>query len=546
MALHPRAGQTACATDLVDLDALARAYFERTPDYRVPEERVSFGTSGHRGSSLRTSFQQAHVYALTQAIIEVRAEEGIRGPLFIGADSHALSAYALASALRVLAAHGVDTRRAPNDELVATPLVSRAILAWNEDASGERADGIIITPSHNPPHDGGFKYNPASGGPAEAELTDRIAARANALLEDPSQLRVASAEAGAAWGTPYDFVGAYVDALERVINIAAIQRAGVRIGVDPLGGAALPVWRRIQARYGLALTILNDEVDAQFAFMCLDHDGVIRMDCSSPWAMTSVAAKAASFDVCVGNDPDSDRHGIVTERGVMNPNHFLALSVDHLLRTRAWPQSARVGRTVVTSALVDRVVASHGRTVFEVPVGFKWFVEGMFDRSLVFGGEESAGASFVAFDGSPWSTDKDGIVMGLLAAEMVAVSGQSLVQQLDQLVERHGRIFYARRDSPAPAHVRNLVKKASAASVTQTTLADEALTSVSAQARGNGASIGGLRLDTAAGWVAMRPSGTEDILKIYAESYVSESHLDTLLNEAEAMVRAWSENAHGG
>lgn len=547
MATHPRAGQPALASDLIDLDALVRAYYAQTPDPAVPEQRVSFGTSGHRGSSLKGSFQALHIEALTQAIIELRDEDGVHGPLFIGADSHALSAEALVSVRRVIAGHhaagvAIDARFAPHDALVATPLVSHAILTWNRQADAPRADGIIITPSHNPPADGGFKYNPATGGPAEPRTTDRIAARANALLADPAQILRADLddEAGSVdrW-TRYDFVAHYVDDLSRVVAIDAIRAAGVRLGVDPLGGAALPVWRAIRDRLGLDITVLNDALDPRFGFMRLDHDGAIRMDCSSPYAMQALTERAGAYDVCVGNDPDADRHGIVTGRGVMNPNHFLSLAVDHLLATRtAWPTSAKIGRTVVTSALLDRVAASHGREVLEVPVGFKWFVDGMFDRSLVFGGEESAGASFVDHAGEPWSTDKDGILLGLLAAEMVAVQGVSLDAQWDALRARFGEVYYARRDAPASAAVRSRVKGMTPDDVSITTLGGEAITNVSPHARGNGATIGGLRIDVANGWVAMRPSGTEDILKIYAESFVSDAHLAALLSDAEALVAA--------
>lgn len=543
MATHPRAGQPALAHDLVDIHALLHAYHTRVPDPQRDEERVSFGTSGHRGSSLKGSFQALHIEALTQAILELRKEEGVDGPLFIGADSHALSAEALASARRVIAGHqrdgfAVDARFAPDDVLVATPLVSHAILTWNRDPNRARADGIIITPSHNPPADGGFKYNPATGGPAEPSTTDRIAARANALMQEPHLIRRMDVEASdtGRW-TRYDFVARYVDDLSRVIDLEAIRAAGVRVGVDPLGGAALPVWTAIRDRLGLDVTILNDALDPQFAFMSLDHDGAIRMDCSSPYAMRTLTDSAHGFDVCVGNDPDADRHGIVTARGVMNPNHFLSLAVDHLLTTRtAWPTSAAIGRTVVTSALIDRVAASHGRSVMEVPVGFKWFVEGMCDRTLVFGGEESAGASFVDREGQPWSTDKDGILLGLLAAEMVAVRGESLDAQWDALRGRFGDVYYARRDAPAPASVRQRVKRMTPSDVQVRTLGGDAITNISPTARGNDAAIGGLRMDVANGWVAMRPSGTEDILKIYGESFVSDAHLQALLNDAEALV----------
>lgn len=539
MSHHPRAGEPAIATDLVDLALLVERYTEVKPQVDRADERVSFGTSGHRGSSLKNSFQDLHVAALTQAIIEVRAKLGVTGPLFVGADSHALSAYALQTVREVLAAHPVDARYSLGDALVATPLISHAILQWNAAGAGGQADGIILTPSHNPPEDGGFKYNPPSGGPAEPEVTDQIAARANALLADPSQIRRASKAEAAGSGEDYDFIHNYVRDLGRAIDLEAIRNAGVRIGVDPLGGAGLPVWQAIRAVHGLDIQLLNEDVDPQFSFMTLDHDGVIRMDCSSPFAMRSVVAKASGFDVCVGNDPDADRHGIVTPRGVMNPNHFLCLAVDHLLRHRSeWSATAGVGRTVVTSGLLDRVVASYGRETFEVPVGFKWFVDGLVDGRLVFGGEESAGASFVDRSGLPWSTDKDGILLGLLAAEIIATSGQSLDSLWDALVQKHGRAFYARRDSPAAATVRSAVKSMTPADVLSDTLAGEAITRVATTALGNAAAIGGLKIETTDGWVAMRPSGTEDILKIYAESFVSEEHLSALLRDAEAIVAA--------
>lgn len=537
MARHSRAGEQALTADLVDITALERAYHEVQPDASRAEERVAFGTSGHRGSSLRGSFQDAHVAALTQAVVELRAEMGVDGPLFVGGDSHALSSSALVTVREVLAAHEVDARYAPAEELVATPLISHAILQWNRDPARRRADGIILTPSHNPPDAGGFKYNPVSGGPAEPELTSWIEARANALLAAPGEIaRVAGAGAGEG-GTNYDFVANYARDLDRVVDIDAIRRAGVKIAVDPLGGAALPVWRAIRDIYGLDIAILNEEIDPQFGFMHLDHDGAVRMDCSSPFAMSGVVARVAGYDLGVGNDPDADRHGIVTARGLMNPNHFLAVAVDHLLRTRTgWPSSAAIGRTVVTSALLDRVAAAHGRPTYEVPVGFKWFVAGMFSGALAFGGEESAGASFVDFEGQPWSTDKDGVVMGLLAAEIVASRGQSLDACWDELVAAHGQTFYARRDTPASSAVRGAVKRLTAKDLTRDSLGGQRISAVRTEAAGNRAAIGGLKIETEGGWVAMRPSGTEDILKVYAESFVSAAHLERLLDEAEEIV----------
>jgi len=539
MSHHLRAGERAASEDLVDLSELRRRYHEVVPNPAHPEERVAFGTSGHRGSSLKDSFQDLHVAALTQAIVELRKELGVDGPLFVGADSHALSSHALQTVREVLAAHPVDARFAPGDELVATPLISHAILQWNRDASAPRADGIILTPSHNPPQDGGYKYNPPSGGPAEPEITDRIAARANALLENPEHIRRASADEAQRHGRDYDFVGHYVRDLSRVIDLEAIQRAGVRMAVDPLGGAGLPVWRAIRDTHALNIDLLNETVDPQFGFMTLDHDGVIRMDCSSPFAMRGLVDKMEGYDVGVGNDPDADRHGIVTARGVMNPNHFLSLVVDHLLATRSgWSERGAIGRTVVTSGLLDRVAASHGREVFEVPVGFKWFVEGMFDGSLVFGGEESAGASFVDMQGQPWSTDKDGIILGLLAAEIIAKNPQGLDALWDALCAKHGEVFYARRDQPASAAARAAVKNMSPDDLSSDQLAGRPVTRIATTAQGNGASIGGLKIVTDDGWVAMRPSGTEDILKIYAESFVSEAHLQALLDDAEAVMAA--------
>lgn len=538
MTVHVRAGTPATLEDLVDLEALLAAYDTRIPNVEVADERIRFGTSGHRGSSLCGSFQDLHVAALTQAILELRAEWGIAGPLFVGADSHALSGKALQTVREVLAAHSVDARFAPAGGLVATPLVSHAILRWNHEGRGGAADGIILTPSHNPPEDGGFKYNPPTGGPAEPVFTDAIAARANELLATPDQIQRRAVAANASVGTNYDFVAAYVRDLDRVVDLDRIRKEKIRIAVDPLGGTALPIWAAIRDVFGLDIEILNDRIDPQFSFMHLDHDGIIRMDCSSPYVMNGFGDAMAGFDVGIGNDPDADRHGIVSAKGVMNPNHFLSLAVDHLLRTRSeWSKTAGIGRTVVTSAMIDRVAASHGRAVFEVPVGFKWFVEGLASQELVFGGEESAGASFVAFDGGAWSTDKDGILLGLLAAEMIAVQEQSLDELWAAMVKTHGEVFYARRDTPASAALRHAVKSLNADAIQSDTLGGQTITHIRTHAAGNGEAIGGLKIETADGWVAMRPSGTEDILKVYGESFVSQEHLHTLLDDAEAIVQ---------
>lgn len=535
MAQHARAGQRCEAHDLVDLQQLIQAY--RATDTKPSVAPVHFGTSGHRGSSLRGGFQDIHVAALTQAIVELRASWGATGALFVGADSHALSAEALRTLREVLADTDVDVRFSIDDALVPTPVISNAIIQWNREHPDNLADGIILTPSHNPPEDGGFKYNPPSGGPAEPEITDQIAARANELLANPAAIR--RRELGE---TPRfqheDMVGNYVDKLSQVIDIDAIRAANLRIAVDPLGGSALPVWKEIQQRLGIEVHILNEETDPRFGFMHLDHDGIIRMDCSSPFAMRGVVDRTHGFDVGIGHDPDADRHGIVTKRGVMNPNQFLSLAVDHLLKTRtAWNKHAQIGRTVVTSAMIDRVAQHHGRGVFETPVGFKWFVEGMNAGDLVFGGEESAGASFVDFEGKPWSTDKDGIIMGLLAAEIIATRGIDLDTLWDALVETHGEVFYARRDQRASDHVRALIKRTQPEDIAVDTLGGTAITRASTTARGNHASIGGIRLETNEGWVAMRPSGTEDILKVYAESFRSQDHVDALLRDVEALVQ---------
>jgi len=532
--MHERAGTPARLEDLVDVDDLVEAYAALTPDPGVAAQRVAFGTSGHRGSSLDTAFNDAHIAAITQAIVEYRAAQGTTGPLFIGGDTHALSRPALVTALEVLAAHGVDARA--TFDWVPTPAVSRAIVAWN---SGGRppADGIVVTPSHNPPRDGGFKYNPPHGGPADADATDWIAARANALIaERNSGVRRSSAIAF----REHDFLGGYVDALPEAIDIAAIARAGVRIGADPLGGASVAYWAAIRDRLGLDVTVLNPVVDPQWAFMTLDWDGRIRMDPSSPSAMASLVARAGGgeFDVITGNDADADRHGIVTpDAGLMNPNHFLAVAIDFLVRNRhGWSSEAAIGKTLVSSSLIDRVVAGLGRRLVEVPVGFKWFVPGLSDGTVAFGGEESAGASFLTRAGSTWTTDKDGILLALLAAEMIAVTGRSPSERYRELTAALGDPAYARIDAPATPQQKARLARLTPADLPAAALAGEPITARRSSAPGNGAPIGGVKVVTESAWFAARPSGTEDVYKIYAESFRGPEHLAEVQAEAKAIV----------
>ena len=539
--MHVNAGLLPEPDDLIDVDAVVRAFTELRPDPANPAQRVVFGTSGHRGRSLDGSFNEAHIVAMSIAIAEYREGQGITGPLYLGGDTHALSAPALQVAQQVLAAHGVRVLVAAgsgDETFVPTPALSRAILAHNHDREPDdldRADGIVVTPSHNPPADGGFKYNPPHGGPADTDATGWIAARANELLassEWEGWETLTSAEP-ATIGS-YDFLAEYVDALEQVIDLAAIREAGVRIGAHPLGGASEAYWAAIRDRYDLNLTVLGPGVDPQWAFMHLDWDGKIRMDPSSPHAMATVAAYRHDFDLVTGNDADADRHGIVTpDAGLMNPNHFLAVAIDYLLTHRPdWPLTAGVGKTLVSSAMIDRVVASHGRPLVEVPVGFKWFVPGLSDGTLVFGGEESAGASLQQFDGSAWSTDKDGIVLALLAAEMQAVTGISPSQRYAELTEQFGAPAYARTDAPADAAQRVALAALTAEAVAETELAGDPITAVLTHAPGNGAPIGGLKVQTEHAWFAARPSGTEDVMKVYAESFRGEDHL--LLVQAAA------------
>ncbi|MFI7387828.1 phosphoglucomutase (alpha-D-glucose-1,6-bisphosphate-dependent) [Streptomyces sp. NPDC049813] len=534
-----RAGTPARPDDLVDLDELVDAYYTREPDVTRPEQRVVFGTSGHRGSSLDGAFNEKHIAAITQAIVEHRTAEGITGPLFIGPDTHALSAPALKTALGVLAAHGVRVMADALDGYVPTPALSHAILRWNRAEPADRADGIVITPSHNPPRDGGFKYNPPHGGPADSTATSWIAERANELLADPGWTpRTADSPAP----EPYDFRERYVEDLRTIIDVDAIRRAGVRIGADPLGGASVDYWARIAEMYELDLTVVNPAVDPTWRFMTLDWDGKIRMDPSSAPAMASVLARRHDYDLLTGNDADADRHGIVTpDAGLMNPNHYLAVAIHYLFSHRPqWPAAAAVGKTLVSSAVIDRVAASLGRELVEVPVGFKWFVPGLVDGSVAFGGEESAGASFVRKDGSVWTTDKDGILLALLAAEILAVTGKTPSVYYAGLAAEFGATgaAYARIDAKATKEQKARLGKLTGDAVTADTLAGEPVTARLSEAPGNGAAISGLKVTTQSAWFAARPSGTEDVYKIYAESFRGAEHLAQVQSEAQAIVDA--------
>jgi phosphoglucomutase len=537
-----RAGQPAGTEDLVDVAKLVTAYYSLHPDPGEAAQRVAFGTSGHRGSALAATFNEDHIVAATQAICEYRAGQGIAGPLYLGADTHALSEPATVSALEVLAANGVRVLLDARGGYTPTPAVSRAILAHNA-GGGPRADGIVVTPSHNPPSDGGFKYNPPDGGPAGTEITGQIQDRANALLEaglaGVRRIPVARALAADTTGR-FDFTDAYVSALEQVIDTDAIRDAGVRIGADPLGGASVGYWGEIGDRYGLDLTVVNPEVDATFRFMTLDWDGKIRMDCSSPYAMASLIARQHDFTIATGNDTDSDRHGIVTpDGGLMNPNHYLAVAIEYLYSRRAgWPEAAAVGKTLVSSSMIDRVTAGLGRELLEVPVGFKWFVPGLLDGSVGFGGEESAGASFLQRDGSVWTTDKDGIILALLASEITAVTGHSPSQVYAGLTERFGAPAYARIDTAASREQKAALARLSPEQVTARELAGEQITQKLTTAPGNGAPIGGLKVVTESGWFAARPSGTEDVYKLYAESFRGPDHLAEIQKEARAIIAA--------
>jgi phosphoglucomutase len=538
---HPRAGLPASPDDLIDVDSVISAYYDRTPDPSDPAQRVAFGTSGHRGASLDTAFNEAHIAATTQAICEYRAANGIAGPLLIGRDTHALSLPAWHTALEVLAGNDVTALIDERDGYTPTPAVSHAILRLNRRGDHGKVDGIVVTPSHNPPRDGGFKYNPPHGGPAGTDITGQVEQRANELLASSLKgIRRRNAEDALAAASRYDFLGNYVDDLSAVIDLEAIRSSGVRIGADPLGGASVDYWAAIAERHRLDLTVVNPVVDPTWRFMTLDTDGKIRMDCSSPNAMASLIAARDRFDISTGNDADSDRHGIVTpDAGLMNPNAFLAVSIGYLFAHRAgWPGQAAVGKTLVSSSMIDRVATEIEHPLLEVPVGFKWFVPGLLDSSVGFGGEESAGASFLRLDGTTWTTDKDGIIAALLASEILAVTGRSPSRHYGDLVQRHGDPAYARIDAPADRAQKDKLAKLSASDVTADTVAGEPVKATLTEAPGNGAPIGGLKVVTESAWFAARPSGTEDVYKIYAESFRGPDHLARVQEEAQAVVTA--------
>ncbi|PVM88621.1 phosphoglucomutase (alpha-D-glucose-1,6-bisphosphate-dependent) [Caulobacter endophyticus] len=539
--MHEHAGRRARPEDLTDVDALVCAYADRQPDMSDVAQRVAFGTSGHRGSSADGAFNEGHVLAITQAIVEHRASQGITGPVFVGRDTHALSEPAWRSVLEVLAGNGVEALVDATDGFTPTPAVSHAILIHNR-AHGAQADGILLTPSHNPPRDGGIKYNPPSGGPAGGEITSAIAARANQLLEGGMrEVRRAPFERARAAARNHDFLGLYIDDLPAILDLDAIRASGVRIGADPLGGAAVAYWGEIAQRHRLDLTVVNDRVDRQWAFMPLDSDGKIRMDCSSPSAMANLIEMMKGqtpFDVAVGNDADADRHGVVTpDGGLMNPNHYLAVAIAYLFAHRPqWAQDVTVGKTLVSSSMIDRVVAGLGRRLLETPVGFKHFVPGLLDGSVGFGGEESAGASFLRRDGSVWTTDKDGILLSLLAAEIQAVTGKSASQLYAGLADQYGAPAYARIDAPADRREKARLAALSPTDVSAESLAGETITSILTAAPGNGEAIGGLKVTTKNAWFAARPSGTEDVYKIYAESFLGAEHLKAVQTEARDLV----------
>lgn len=538
---HARAGQPAQPADLVDVARLVTAYYTLHPDPADPAQRVAFGTSGHRGSAFAAAFNDDHIAATTQAICDYRARQGTDGPLFLGADTHALSEPARTTALEVLAANGVTALIDSDDGYTPTPAVSHAILTYNQGRAEHLADGIVVTPSHNPPADGGFKYNPPNGGPAASDATSWIQDRANALIEAGlgEVRRIPYARALAADTTHrHDFLTAYVDDLPSALDLDAVRDAGIRIGADPLGGASVAYWGRIAERHRIDLTVVNPLADPTWRFMTLDWDGKIRMDCSSPHAMASLIQQRDAYAISTGNDADADRHGIVTpDGGLMNPNHYLATAIDYLYTHReAWPAGTGIGKTLVSSSMIDRVAHDLGRTLVEVPVGFKWFVDGLYDGSLGFGGEESAGASFLRRDGRVWTTDKDGILLALLASEITAVTGSTPSQRYAQLTARFGDPAYARVDAPATREEKAVLAKLSPQQVKAGTLAGERITAVLTEAPGNGAAIGGLKVCTDSAWFAARPSGTEDVYKVYAESFQGPEHLGRVQEEARALV----------
>ncbi len=541
MAIHPLAGSLAPSSVLVDISKLLAAYSSEKPDATVREQRVAFGTSGHRGSSFKKSFNEWHILAVTQAICQYRAGQGTSGPLYLGRDTHALSEPACASALEVLAANGVEVMIDQDGGYTPTPVISHAILTYNRGRTSGLADGIVITPSHNPPEDGGIKYNPPHGGPADTAVTKWVEDRANALLATDLHgiTRLSHDQARRASTThPHDYLGAYIGDLAQIIHMDVLRSAGLKLGIDPLGGSGVAYWQPIAERYGLNIEIVNPDVDPTFRFMPLDWDGKIRMDCSSPYAMANLIALKDRFDVAFGNDADNDRHGIVTRStGLMNPNHYLAVSISYLFANRSgWKPDAGVGKTLVSSSLIDRVTSKLGRKLVEVPVGFKWFVNGLLDGSLGFGGEESAGASFLRRDGSVWTTDKDGIIMNLLAAEMMAKTGRDPGELYRELTNDLGEPVYERIDAPATPEQKTILSKLSPDQVSATELAGDTIIAKLTTAPGNGASIGGLKVVTEQGWFAARPSGTEDVYKLYAESFRGIDHLRRIQEEAQTLI----------
>jgi phosphoglucomutase len=540
MSHHERAGQKALATDLANIPRLVADYYVRQPS---ADTLVSFGTSGHRGSAANGSFNETHIAAICQALVEYRQQNDITGPLYIGMDTHALSECAFITAVEVLVANSISVRVQEGRGYTPTPVISHAILTYNQDKTSELADGVVITPSHNPPQDGGFKYNPPNGGPADTDVTSQIQDRANEIINSGSK-DVVRMDFAQAWAsdlvTEYDYIKPYVDDLASVIDMEAIAKAGVKIGVDPLGGSGIAYWDVIAETYGLDITVVNESVDPTFSFMTLDKDGKIRMDCSSPYAMAGLIEMKDDFDIALGNDPDYDRHGIVTPSvGLMNPNHYLAVAINYLYTHRPqWSRDLAIGKTLVSSSMIDRVAADLGRTLSEVPVGFKWFVDGLYTGKFGFGGEESAGASFLRKDGTVWSTDKDGIILALLAAEIKAVTGKDPGEHYIALTEKFSAPVYKRIDAAATGPQKSVLKKLSADDVTAEKLAGEDIREKLTHASGNGAAIGGLKVTTENGWFAARPSGTEEIYKIYAESFKGEEHLTQIIEEAQAIVSA--------
>ena len=538
---HPRAGLPALPEQLIDVARLEQEYETRRPDPADPQQRVSFGTSGHRGSALRGTFNEAHILAITQAICEQRRRAGVTGPLYLGKDTHALSGPAFRTALEVLAANGVRTRIDREGGYTPTPVISHAILTYNRSRKDGLADGIVITPSHNPPEDGGVKYNQPHGGPADSQMTKAIENWANDLLAAnlAGVARLPYARAAKAAGTePHDYVGTYLADLANVVDMERIRGAKLKIGLDPLGGAAVAYWKPLADHYGLDLRVVNDRVDPTFRFMTLDWDGKIRMDCSSPYAMASLIALKDRFDLACGNDTDSDRHGIITRSGgLMNPNHFLAVAIDYLCAHRpGWRAGAAIGKTCVSSSMIDRVAAKAGRRLLEVPVGFKWFVQGLLDGSLGFGGEESAGAAFLRRDGAVWVTDKDGLIMDLLAAEIMAATGRDPAERYQELAQALGDPAYERIDAPVTQAQKAILQKLSPQQISVTELAGEPITAILTQAPGNGGALGGIKVVTAQGWFAARPSGTEEVYKLYAESFRGPAHLRRIQEEAQALI----------